>query len=122
MKKQQKIEPGFLKDLRSALEVKHFTRRTKETYIYWITRYHTFLKSHRDLDISPSKQKVESFLSDLAPNVAAATQNQAFNALLFFYRDLIGSSPRTLLPLPKPVTSPTSARAITSNYHSCQGR
>lgn len=25
MKKQQKIEPGFLRDLRNALEVKHFT-------------------------------------------------------------------------------------------------
>jgi len=91
MKKQPKIEPGFLKDLRSALDVKHFTRRTKETYIYWITRYNAFLKSHRDLDTVPSTQKVEAFLSDMAPNVAAATQNQAFNALLFFYRSVIGT-------------------------------
>jgi hypothetical protein len=33
LKKQQKIEPGFLKNLRSALEVKHFTPRTKETVL-----------------------------------------------------------------------------------------
>ena len=62
MKKQQKIEPGFLKDdLRSALEVRHFTRRTKETYIYWITRYQTFLKSHRRLGYFTFKTKSRSF-------------------------------------------------------------
>jgi len=32
--------------------------------------------------------KVESFLSDLA-NVSASTQNQAFNALLFLYREIL---------------------------------
>jgi hypothetical protein len=43
------------------------------------------------LDTAPSKHKVEAFLSNLAPNVAVATQNQAFNALLFFYRNVIGT-------------------------------
>lgn len=88
MKKQQKIEPGFLWELWSALEIKHFTRRTKETYVCWITRDHANLKSHQDLDTVPSTQKVEAFLSGMAPNVAAAAQNQAFNALLFFYRSV----------------------------------
>jgi len=44
LEKQQRIEPGFLKELRSALEIKHFSPRTKETVlkpilicmIYWI--------------------------------------------------------------------------------------
>jgi len=38
------------------------------------------------------KAKMELFLSDLAVNgqVAAATQNQAFNALLFLYREVLG--------------------------------
>jgi integrase len=38
------------------------------------------------------KAKIELFLSDLAVNgqVAAATQNQAFNSLLFLYREVLG--------------------------------
>jgi len=37
-----------------------------------------------------------AFLSDLAPNAAAATQDQAFNALLFFYRNVIGTNAQHL--------------------------
>ena len=42
-------------------------------------------------ELSPGEAKVEQFLSDLAVNghVAAATQNQAFNALLFLYREVL---------------------------------
>jgi hypothetical protein len=38
-----------------------------------------------------AKAKMELFLSDLAVNgqVAASTQNQAFNALLFLYREVL---------------------------------
>jgi site-specific recombinase XerD len=39
----------------------------------------------------PSEQKVEAFLTQLAhQGVSASTQNQAFNALVFFYREVIG--------------------------------
>ncbi len=39
----------------------------------------------------PSRQKLERFLSDLAceRNVAASTQNQALNAILFFYKEVL---------------------------------
>jgi site-specific recombinase XerD len=39
-----------------------------------------------------SEQKMERFLTELATkhDVAASTQNQAFNAILFFYRDVLG--------------------------------
>jgi hypothetical protein len=42
-------------------------------------------------ELTPGEAKVERFLSDLAVNgrVAAATQNQAFNALLFLYREVL---------------------------------
>jgi hypothetical protein len=42
-------------------------------------------------ELSPGEAKVEQFLSDLAVNghVAAATQNQAFNALLFLYPEVL---------------------------------
>jgi hypothetical protein len=40
-----------------------------------------------------SEKKVERFLTDLARqrDVAASTQNQAFNALAFFYKDVLGA-------------------------------
>ena len=42
-------------------------------------------------DLSGGAPKIEMFLSDLAVNghVAASTQNQAFNALLFLYREVL---------------------------------
>jgi integron integrase len=42
-------------------------------------------------ELSPAEPKIELFLSDLAVkgHVAASTQNQAFNALLFLYREVV---------------------------------
>jgi integrase len=37
-----------------------------------------------------SRRRVEAFLSSLAPDVSAATQNQSFNALQFFNRSVVG--------------------------------
>ena len=51
----------------------------------------SFTKCVRWQDLSPGTGKVELFLSDLAVTgqVAASTQNQAFNALLFLYREVL---------------------------------
>jgi integron integrase len=42
-------------------------------------------------ELTPGEAKIEEFLSDLAVRgqVAASTQNQAFNALLFLYREVL---------------------------------
>jgi site-specific recombinase XerD len=47
------------------------------------------LKSREEL--LPAEAQVEAFLTDIAVNgkVAASTQNQAFNALLFLYREIL---------------------------------
>ncbi len=44
------------------------------------------------------EKEIEEFLTDLAvsKNVAASTQNQAFNALLFLYREILGMNFGTL--------------------------
>jgi integron integrase len=75
------------------MRFKHFSPRTEEAYWQWVMR---FLRFHRlggvwrhpkDLP----KSAVAEFLSDLASRlqVAAATQDQAFNALLFLYREVL---------------------------------
>lgn len=54
-----------------------------------------------------SEQKLEHFLTGLAvkKNVSAATQNQAFNAILFFYKDMLGQPLKAVdaLSVPSPL-------------------
>src|SRR5712671_545655 len=68
---------------------RHLSLRTEDSYRNWIKRYILFHhKSHpRRLDADA----VRAFLTHLAVNehVAASTQNQAFNALLFLYRQVL---------------------------------
>src|SRR5438132_8766349 len=68
---------------------RHLSLRTEEAYRNWIKRFILFHgKRHpRDLDA----EAVRAFLTHLAvnENVAASTQNQAFNALLFLYKQVM---------------------------------
>src|SRR5215813_2128975 len=68
---------------------RHLSLRTEQAYRNWIKRYIFFHgKRHpRELDA----EAVRAFLTHLAVNdrVAASTQNQAFNALLFLYRQVL---------------------------------
>jgi integron integrase len=68
---------------------KHFSLSTEQSYAGWLRRYCSYLAK---LPASwPSERKLESFLSMLArDDVSASTQNQAFNALLFFYQECLG--------------------------------
>lgn len=67
----------------------HKALSTEQTYVHWLGRY------CRALTAMPtglsSEKKLERFLSDLAlrQNVSASTQNQAFNAICFFYKDVL---------------------------------
>jgi integrase len=64
---------------------------TEQTYLHWLRHYMAALG--RMPKTLTSEQKLEHFLTELAlkKNVSAATQNQAFNALLFFYKDVLGT-------------------------------
>jgi hypothetical protein len=71
------------------IRLKHYSIRTEETYLHWITRYLAF---HHNRDPKETgSPEIEAFLSYLAVNlkVASATQNVAFNALLFLYRQVL---------------------------------
>lgn len=68
----------------------HKSLSTERTYKIWVREYIDFLEGMAPaLRLSlPSEKKLERFLTMLAikRGVAASTQNQAFNAVLFFYR------------------------------------
>jgi site-specific recombinase XerD len=77
--------------VREVLRVKHYAIRTEQAYCDWIRRYVRFHGMRSREELFPGADKVEVFLSDLAVNghVAASTQNQAFNALLFLYDQVL---------------------------------
>lgn len=75
---------------RRVIRRQHKALSTEDSYIFWLRRYMTALRAlPQDL---PSEKKFERFLSDLAQHrdVSASSQNQAFNAILFFYREVLG--------------------------------
>lgn len=71
------------------LRRRHLAWSTEQSYVGWLRRFFAFLLKSRIE--GASERKLEAFLSALARDeVAASTQNQAFNALLFFYQECLG--------------------------------
>jgi len=82
------VEPLFDK-VRKLIRIKHFSIRTEETYLHWIGRYLTFHNNRDPKEMGVPE--IEAFLSHLALTlkVSSSTQNVAFNAILFLYRDVM---------------------------------
>ena len=71
-----------LQRMTDVIRRKHFALSTEQSYCAWLKRYCDYVKKLPAL--MPSEQKLERFLTELARNdVAASTQNQAFNAIIF---------------------------------------
>ena len=74
--------------MRDVLRVRHYAYRTEKSYLDWVNRFYQYLeKTNGTID----SKGVKDFLTYLAlnRNVAASTQNQAFNALLFLFRNVL---------------------------------
>src|SRR5262245_27026875 len=82
-------KPKLLDRVRHAVRG-HYSRRTEKAYVHWIKRY-TFLHGKRH-PAEMGASELTAFLTALAvrDRVAASTQNQALNALLFLYREILG--------------------------------
>lgn len=81
--------PRLMDRVKTTLRVKRYSPRTEKTYCYWI-RYFIRFNGIRH-PASMGATEVKSFLEHLAVErqVAAATQNQALNALVFLYRHVL---------------------------------
>jgi len=83
----------LLTEMRDLMRRLHYSIHTENAYCEWVTKYIHFHKmlTRETLFIEPEK-KVEDYLTYLAvqANVAASTQNQAFNALVFLYKRVLG--------------------------------
>ena len=82
----------LLTELRDMMRRRHYSIHTERAYCDWVARFVRFhhMDSRDALFVDPER-KVEDFLTHLAvqANVAASTQNQAFNALVFLYRHVL---------------------------------
>lgn len=75
--------------LQAAIKVRHYSNKTWQAYRYWLQQFQTFTKS-KDAGLL-DMDDVKAFLSHLAmtKQVAASSQNQAFNALLFLFKHVL---------------------------------
>ena len=75
--------------LKSAIAVRHYSQKTFHAYRHWLRKFQAFVQS-KDPALA-DMEDVKAFLSTLATRqkVAASSQNQAFNALLFLFRHVL---------------------------------
>lgn len=93
---------------RAVLRRQHKALATEQAYLHWLGCY---IQALRNLPASlSSEQKLERFLTGLAieQNVSASTQNQAFNAILYFYKSVLGVELKNVQALR--ATRPTQLR------------
>lgn len=91
IKIRQSLQGGKLFDqLHFACRRKHFARGTEKNYRYWCHQFIIFHNKRHPLELD--SLHVEQFLNHLAVErqVAAATQSQALNALVFLYKEVLG--------------------------------
>jgi integron integrase len=80
---------GLFEVARERIRTRHLAFRTEQAYLQWMRRYVKFHGRRHPRDMGRSE--VEAFLTHLAVDakVAASTQNQALQALLFLYRQVL---------------------------------
>jgi len=75
--------------VRDTIRKKHYSIRTEQTYCEWIKRFIFFNGKRHPSEMG--KNEIACFLSHLATDrkVAASTQNQALNAIVFLYKQVL---------------------------------
>ncbi len=86
--------PQIIRSLRNSIRIKHYAYKTERSYIGWVKRFYEYITKIKKKDMqkeSLSSDDVRDFLTHLALKlrVSSSTQNQAFNALLFLFRNVL---------------------------------
>ena len=100
--------PRLLEQVRNVMRLGHYSIHTERSYVDWIKRYINFHHMRSREDLVNGESKIEAFCTDLAVNgmVAPSTQNQAFNALVFLYRQVLK------LPLDEKISAIRAERKV----------
>jgi integron integrase len=98
----------LLNRVREQARYLHYSLRTEEAYVYWVRWFVRWHGMRHPRDMGPAE--VEAFLAMLANErrVSSSTHNQALSALLFLYREVLG----TQLPWLKEVQRPVRPRRL----------
>lgn len=83
-------KPKLLDHVRQAIRTRHYSGKTEKAYVHWIKRFIFFHNKRHPMEMAEAE--IGQFLSSLATDghVSASTQNQAFNAILFLYDQVLG--------------------------------
>ena len=86
----QKPKKKLLDIVREKVRLKHYSFSTERTYVHWIKHYIFYHNKKHPVEMG--KEEIEQFLTFLAvqKKVSPTTQNQAFAALLFLYKEVLG--------------------------------
>lgn len=95
------------------MRLRHFALKTEKAYCFWLQSYMTSVRKYPAS--WTSAQKVQRFLTDEAHRgVAASTQNQALNALVFFYESVL-EAPLGTIEAARARRPPTVRTALSSD-------
>ncbi len=97
--------PRFLNQVRERARYLHYRLRTEKACVYWIrmdVRW-SGLRHPRDM----GEAQVKGFLTMLATqrHVSSSTHNQALSALLFLYREVLGTELPWMADLQRPIAT-----------------
>jgi hypothetical protein len=81
--------PRLLDQMSQVLRVRHYSPRTEACYLHWVRQFILFHGKRYPRDLAAAE--VEQFLTHLAVQgrVSASTRNQALNALVFLYQQVL---------------------------------
>ena len=84
------LKKKLLDVVRDKIRFKHYSISTEKTYIHWIKHYIFFHDKKHPVEMG--KKEIEEYLINLAvqKKVSPTTQNQAFSAILFLYKEVLG--------------------------------
>lgn len=80
----------FIDSIRRHLRARNYSKRTEQTYVYWILY---FIRFHQKVHPSTlADESVSQFLEYLAieRNVTPSTQKTALNALMYLFKQVLG--------------------------------
>ena len=79
-----------LNKTKELIRLRHYSYRTEGAYLDWINRYIRYGREHKAHLRSPGTLKAYLTYLALERKVSKSTQSQAFNALLFLFREVLG--------------------------------
>jgi integron integrase len=79
----------LLDQVRHVIRKKHYSIRTEQAYLQWIKRFILFHNKRHPKDMG--EKEISQYISYLATDrkVASSTQNQAMNAIVFLYKQVL---------------------------------